>query len=200
MDVALVLDASLSMLEPAGDAGLPGLARSKLDAARGAALAFLDALHLDADRGDQAAVIGFNSSATLLSPLTADRPALDAALAAIAPAAQTCIVCGVDAAAAELASVRHRADHAAVLVLLTDGRSNPSRPRRRWREQPWPRPRVSASTLWAWAPTLVEAALREMASGPEAYRHAPSAAELAGIYRGIAVDIPCPAAAFWLGR
>ena len=47
---------------------------------------------------------------------------------------------------------------------------------------------------------LDEAALREMASGPEAYRHAPSAAELAGIYRGIAVDIPCPGAAFWGGR
>jgi Mg-chelatase subunit ChlD len=199
VDVALVLDASLSMLESAGDGAAPG-PRSKLDAARGAALAFLNALRLDADRGDQAAVIGFNSSATLLSPLTADRSALDAALAAIAPAPQTCIVCGVDAAAAELASARHRADHAAVLILLTDGRSNPQ-------------PAAEAVARAAMAKSagiriytvglgtdLDEAALREMASGPEAYRHAPSAAELAGIYRGIAVDIPCPGAAFWGGR
>ncbi|MBK8540283.1 MAG: VWA domain-containing protein [Ardenticatenia bacterium] len=202
VDVALVLDASLSMLEPAGDGSAPGPPgpRSKLDAARGAALTFLDALHLDADRGDQAAVIGFNSSAALLSPLTADRSALDAALAAIAPAPQTCIVCGVDTAAAELASARHRADHAAVLILLTDGRSNPQ-----------PAAEAVARAVVAKAAgiriytvglgaDLDEAALREMASGPEAYRHAPSAAELAGIYRGIAVDIPCPAAAFWRGR
>ncbi len=57
-----------------------------------------------------------------------------------------------------------------------------------------------AGLSWPLPDDLDEAALREMASGPEAYRHAPSAAELAGIYRGIAVDIPCPAAAFWGGR
>ena len=44
---------------------------------------------------------------------------------------------------------------------------------------------------------LDEAALMEMASGPDTYIHAPSAEELAAIYRQIAVDIPCPAGAFW---
>lgn len=36
-----------------------------------------------------------------LAPLTGDRAALDAALAGIQTAQQTCIVCAVDAAAAE---------------------------------------------------------------------------------------------------
>ncbi len=47
---------------------------------------------------------------------------------------------------------------------------------------------------------LDEAALRAMASAPSAYHHAPSGEALAAIYRAIAVDLPCPAAAFWGGR
>lgn len=198
MDVVLVLDASLSMLEPAGGDAPPAASRSKLDAARDAARALLDALRLD--RGDQAAVVGFNSAATLQSPLTADRAALNRALAVIAPAAGTCIVCAVEAAAAELATARRQAGHAPVLVLLTDGRSNP---------QPAAEAVAGAAAAKATGirvytvglgADLDEAALREMASGPDAYRHAPSAAELAAIYRAIAVDIPCPTDTFWAGR
>ena len=216
VDVVWVLDASLSMLEPAGGEAPPAAARSKLDAARDAARAFLDALRLapgsgpgqgpdpapgqgEAD-GDQAAIVAFNSAATLLSPLSADRAALDAALGAIAPGPQTCIVCGVDAAAQELASARHRAGSAAVLVLLTDGRSNPQPPAQAVaRAQAAKAAGVRIYTIGLGA-DLDEAALREMASEDDGYRHAPSAAELAGIYRGIAVDIPCPAGAFWAGR
>jgi hypothetical protein len=40
-------------------------------------------------------------------------------------------------------------------------------------------------------------ALRGMASKPEYFYLAPDAAALAGIYRSIAVAIPCPAGAFW---
>src|SRR3990172_118348 len=101
LDVALVIDASTSMLKPTS-AG-----RSKLDAARDAAGIFLGQLHLDA--GDQAAIVAFNSDAVLLHPLTADRTTLDAALARIQPAVQTCLVCGVYAGANELASPRGRA-------------------------------------------------------------------------------------------
>jgi hypothetical protein len=221
--------------------------RTKLDAARDAARAFLDALRLVGARADHAAVVAFNSVAALLeqsllwcsaehivppghpdgrawgcfapgrpamrysagryssmnnrlSPLTVDRVALDRALGAIAPAAQTCIVCGVDAAAAELASARHQADHAPVLILLTDGRSNP---------QPAAAAVARAGAAKAagirvytvgLGADLDEAALREMASGAGAYHHAPTAEELAGIYRTIAVDIPCPPAAFWSQR
>ena len=194
VDAVLVLDASLSMLEVTA----PGSSRTKLDAAREAAQAFLSALRLG--QGDQAAVVVFNAQATLLSGLTADRAALDAALGSMAAAPQTCIVCGVDSGASELASARHDPDNAPVLILLTDGRSNP---------QP-----VSAAVTRASAAKaggiriftiglgsdLDASALRDIASEPAAYWHAPSAAELAGIYRAIAVDIPCPGAAFWAGR
>jgi hypothetical protein len=36
-----------------------------------------------------------------------------------------------------------------------------------------------------------------MASRPEWYHEAPDAEALAGIYRTIAVTIPCPTEAFW---
>jgi hypothetical protein len=194
VDAVLVLDASLSMLELAA----PGDPRTKLDAAREAARAFLDALRLD--QGDQAAIAAFNAQARLLAPLGGDRAALEAALDAIQPAAQTCLVCGVDVGAAELAGPRHRPAHAAVLVLLTDGRSNPQPPSaavERARAAKAAGIRIYAVGLGA---DLDEAALREIASDPAAYHHAPTAAELVAIYRAIAVDIPCPATAFWGGR
>ena len=43
-------------------------------------------------------------------------------------------------------------------------------------------------------------ALERMASKPEHFYHTPSAEVLAGIYREIAVEIPCPAEGFWGGR
>ncbi|MFI0609643.1 MAG: VWA domain-containing protein [Anaerolineae bacterium] len=194
VDVALVVDASLSMLEAAGG-GSPG---TKLDAARSAASAFLDSLA--PGRGDQAAIIAFNAQATVLAPLTDDRAVLDAAVVAIAPAAQTCIVCGVDAAAIELASARHKPDHAAVIVLLTDGRSNPQPASAAVdRAAVAKRAGIAIFTVGL-GDDLDEAALVAMASRPQDYRHAPSGAELAAIYRSIAAEIPCARELFWAGR
>ena len=194
MDVVLVLDGSLSMLEPAD----LGSAQTKLDAAREAARSFLDALRLD--QGDQAAIVAFNAQPALLTGLTADRSALDSALASITSAPQTCIVCGMDTGASELASTRRRPANAPVLILLTDGRSNPqpvTEAVARAAEAKAAGIRIYTIGLGA---DLDEAALREMASGPSLYFQAPTAQELAGIYREIAVDIPCPAGAFWGGR
>jgi Mg-chelatase subunit ChlD len=194
VDAVLVLDASQSMLEAAA----PGSPQTKLDASREAARAFLDVLHLD--QGDQASLVAFNAQATLLTGLTTDRSALDAALASIVPAPQTCLVCGVDAGAIELTSPRHKPGNAPVLILLTDGRSNPrpvSEAVVRAAEAKSVGVRVYTIGLGS---ELDEAALRAMASGAGAYFHAPSGQELAGIYREIAVDIPCPAGAFWGGR
>ena len=191
VDVVLVLDASLSMLEPAA----PGGGQVKLEAARDAALSFLDALHLD--KGDQAAVVAFNEKAVLLTGLTANRTALNSALASITSAAQTCIVCGMDAGAIELTALRRKAANAPVLILLTDGRSQPqpvSDAVERAAKAKGSGIRIYTIGLGA---DLDEAALMEMASGPDTYFHAPSAEELAAIYRQIAVDIPCPAGAFW---
>jgi Mg-chelatase subunit ChlD len=192
VDIVLAIDASSSMTERTAAGG------TKLDAAIAAARAFLGALRFD--RGDQAAIVAFNAEATLLAPLTDDRAALDAALAGIQTAQQTCLVCAVDASAAELASPRHVAAHLPTLILLTDGRSNP---------QP-----VSAAVARAGAAKAagvviytiglgaeVEAeALAAIASRPEGYYPAPDAGALSGIYAQIAVALPCPAGVFWGGR
>ena len=81
VDVVLVLDASTSMLQPTERGG------SKLEAARAAAAAFLGQLRLD--DGDQASIVTFNSDAQMAQHLTADRGALDTALAGIEAAPQT---------------------------------------------------------------------------------------------------------------
>jgi hypothetical protein len=188
-DAVLVIDASSSMLEPAATG------RTKLAVATDAARVFLDQLHF-AD-GDQAAVVSFNADATLLAPLTTDHATLDAALAGITTAQFTRIDRGIAVAAGELASGRHRTANTPVMIVLTDGRANP----------------VPVSVAEAEARAAKDAgvviftiglgndldteALEGMASKPEYFYVAPDAEALAGMYRSIAVAIPCPAAGFW---
>jgi hypothetical protein len=151
----------------------------------------------DVDVGDQAAIVSFNADATLRAELTADRASLDAALASITPASQTCLVCGVDAGADELASSRRRADNTPLLIVLTDGLSNP-------------RPASEAVERAAEAKaagvvihtiglgdTLDFEALEAMATEPDDFHRAPDGEDLAAIYAQIAVEIPCPPSRLW---
>jgi len=190
VDVVLAIDTSTSMVQGRTSSG-----GTKLDAAVEAASEFVALLRLDA--GDQAAIVAFNDSATVLARLTSDRAALDAALGAISTAEHTCLVCAVDVAATELASERHDPSNTPVLILLTDGKSNP-------------RPASEAVARSATAKQagivvftiglgseLDDAALAAIASQPSYYYRAPTADDLEGIYRQIAVTIPCPAEAFW---
>ncbi len=192
VDVVLAIDASSSMDEPAPAGG------TKLAAALAAARGFLGELRFD--RGDQAAIIAFNAEARLVMPLSSDRAALDAALTGIQTAQQTCIVCAVDAGWAELSSGRHVPDHAAVLVLLTDGRSNP-RPASEAvaRAAAAKAAGVVVFTIGLGADVEAEA-LAATASRPGWYYPAPDAGALVEIYRAIAVALPCPAGVFWGGR
>lgn len=192
VDVVVILDASTSMNEPAG-AG-----RTKIEAARSAAAAFLGELGL-AD-GDQAAILAFNAQAQLLQGLTADRVALDAALGAITLAQQTCIVCAIEAADRELHSERRIEANLPVMVLLTDGRSNPQPV-----EEAVQRAAVAKAggvlvfTIGLGA-ELDEEALLKIASRPEFAHRATDTETLEAIYRAVARDIPCPPSAFWGGR
>jgi len=201
-DIALVIDASTSMLE-AAEGG-----RTKLAVALDAVRAFLDGLDLELvappdgtpPAGDRASIVAFNRDAALLAPLTADRTALAAALEQVAVAPQTCVVCGMEAAVASLAGARRGAAVSRVIVLLTDGRSNP-------------RPVAEAEavaeaakadgivvfTIGLGADIDAEALLR-MASRPAFAYRAPSADDLAAIYRAVAGAIPCPASSWWGGR
>ncbi len=197
VDVVLVIDASQSMLEPTAGG------RPKLDVALAAVRDFVGELVLasasgDPATGDRAAIVAFNSGATRLVGLTADRGALDRALASVVVSPQTCIVCGLEAAVAALAEARG-GGVTPVIVLLTDGRSNP-------------RPVADAEAVAAAARadgvvvfTIglgmdVEAdALRRMASRPEFAYRAPTAEDLAAIYRAVAGAIPCDARQWWGG-
>jgi Mg-chelatase subunit ChlD len=189
VDVALVIDASTSMLEPTA-AG-----PTKLETARAAVRTFLDDLRLDV--GDQAAIIAFNADATVLHTLTTSRTALDQALDRIQTAKQTRIHRGIEEATKELTSARHRSGNGPAMIVLTDGRANPESPE----------VAVAQATLAKAAGITVFTigignevdfgALERMATRPSYFYRAPKAEDLAGIYREIARVIPCPPEQFW---
>lgn len=184
-DVVLVMDSSGSMAEPAA----AGEARSKLDAAREAAAAFLDALALPTDR---AAVVGFEGAARLLAPLSGDRTALDAALAGLEPHPGTRIDLGLTAAGAALDSGA-RPEAQQVVVLLTDGLQN---------QEAAPDAAVvaAAADLRAGGALVFAIALGDqvdlallgqITADPNRVHRSPTAAELAGIYQRLAAELDC---------
>ena len=192
VDVALVIDASTSMLDPTRTGG------TKLAAAVSAAGGFLDELRFE--EGDQAAIIAFNADAHVLQGLTSDRRLLDEALGRIETASTTRLDLAVAAGRAVLTGPEHRSDNATALVLLTDGRANPIGP-----EVAVARAgEAKAAGITVFTIGLGEdldvAALGAIASEPGYFYHAPDAADLAAIYRAIAVELPCPGREFWAGR
>ncbi|MBK6767741.1 MAG: VWA domain-containing protein [Ardenticatenales bacterium] len=190
LDIALVLDASTSMLEPTA-AG-----RTKLEAATEAARILLDQLRLD--KGDQAALIAFNADVTTLQTLTSVRADLDGALMRIAVAQQTRIDLGVQAAADEFGSARHRPSHTPVMVVLTDGRANPVPADVAVANAAAAKAAgITVYTVGVGADLDLEA-LRAMASSPAHVFLAPDAEQLADVYRAIAVALPC-AGRYWPG-
>lgn len=206
-DVALVIDASTSMREPAPSG------RAKLDIALDGVRGFLDRLDLVASAGgatatppadasdrDRAAVVAFNDAAALLQPLTSDRANLDAALGRITVAAHTCIVCGLEVAVDALAGARRDAAHTRVIVLLTDGRSNPRPIADAEAVATAARGRGIVVFTIALGDDVDAEALAGMASQPSFAFRAPTADDLAAIYGAVAGAIPCPAGAYWGGR
>lgn len=184
-DVMLVIDTSNSM------AGV-GLA-----SARAAAAQFLRLLSLPAD---QAGVVAFNTQATLVSRLTGNRAALDAALANLSQTQPgTRIDRGLDRARLELLSPRARPASQPVIVLLTDGEQveSPESAARAALAARQARIRLYAIGLGA---QVDRAALQRLTGEPAQVFIAPSPAELAAIYAQVAGEIPCPRAAFWGGR
>ncbi len=189
IDAVLVIDASTSMLERAADG------RTKLAAAQAAVGPFLDSLRLA--QGDRAAIVSFHQSAAVVAPLTGDRDRLNRALVAIRTERQTCLVCGVDAALQVVTGDPGRPGRQAVIVLLTDGRSNPR-----------PASEAVASAAAAKAAgvavytiglglDLDVEALAAIASSPRAFFRTVDAGALEAIYRDIARELPCPAGSFW---
>ena len=190
VDVALVLDASTSMLEEVEGGG------TKLEAATAAVRVFLGELALGGG-GDQAAIVTFSAEAAVVQELTADREALERALGRIETAGKTRIHLGIEAATGELASGRHAAGSGRAMVVLTDGRANPDSPELAVAEAGEAKAaQVTVFTIGL-GNELDNDALGRMASKREYYYRAPTAGDLEGIYREVAVTIPCPAESFW---
>jgi len=180
LDVVLALDTSLSMAEPAAAGG------TKLDAARAAALAFVDLLHLARDR---VAVVGFNAGATRAVGLTGDKSAVARALSGLATAAGTRIDRGLAEARVEIGA-RGRADAVGVVVLLTDGlQAGPADPvRAEAAALKSAGARVYAIGLGG---EIDRDLLRSVATTPDGYFESPAAEDLARIYGDVSARVAC---------
>ncbi len=187
-DVVLVIDASTSMLEQTREK------RTKLAAAVEAVKLFLDELALPLD---QASVVEFNGRAELLQPLTGDRRALIASLNRLEVRRQTRIDLGVAVAREELASSRRHPDNQAVMIVLTDGKANPVGPGAAVREADAAKAEEVTIFTIGLGEDLDLDALESIADRPSYFYRAPDAEDLAEIYSGIAIEIPCPAEDFW---
>ncbi len=188
MDVALVIDASTSMLENTQEG------RSKLAVAVEAVRLFLDGLD---PLFDQAAVIEFNGSVRLLQDLTGSRADLNAALSRIEVQRQTRIDLGVEVAHQELGSERRRVGNAAVMIVLTDGKANPVGPDVAVAKADLAKEDDITILTIGLGEDLDLDALLQMASKPEYFYRAPDGEDLKAIYEAIAVEIPCPVDNYW---
>ncbi len=186
LDIVLVLDSSTSMQQSTGGS------LTKLEAARLAAREFIGRLTLSRER-DLVALVAFNREARILSPLSADRTALEAALAAMDSREGTRIDLGL-ATAAEALAAGDRAQAKGVVILLTDGlQNNPAKPGNEDVLTAATDLRARGALIYSigLGQDIDAALLRTVAGAPERYFASPTAEELAEIYRQISEQLPC---------
>jgi Mg-chelatase subunit ChlD len=213
-DVALVLDVSTSMRRTTSSG------QTKYDAVLQAAMAFVDLMHLAADRGgahDQVAIVGFNDTAWLEQGLTADRNAIEAALRALRSkmVEGTRLDLALERGAEALSSPARVSANTSVLILLTDGIPNrvPLGPSGTQEETVLARAAdakkqgVRIYTIGVgrrYGTDLVDlinpALLSAVATDPTMYYETPNTDALAAIYAAIAHTIACPPDHFWARR
>jgi Mg-chelatase subunit ChlD len=186
-DVVLVLDTSASMLEPSGTS-------TKLAAAQAAARDFVRLLNLG---DDQAAVVSFNSAASVAEPLTIDRDRLEGTIAGLSTAAGTRIDLALAAARAELASGRPRSGNNRVVILLTDGRQDGGDASLVLGESSALKRAGALVYAIGLGTDVDEDLLRAVASAPGMFLTSPTGNALAAIYASIAYELPCPGGAPW---
>lgn len=187
--MALVLDASTSMEGPSRSG------RPKIAAATEAVLAALDRTEGE----NQVTVVVFNRQARVLVPLGADPESARAAIAGLRTEPGSHLEAGVALAAAELG--RTRAGAARWMVVLTDGRPDPSTPADCLAAAESARAlgiRIDTIGLGA---DLEPGLLRAMAGADERYHEAPDAEDLAALFAALAWrPEPCPGTVLWPGQ
>ncbi len=191
-DVALILDASTSMLDPTGTG------ESKLAAAQAASRVFLSLLDMPADR---AGLVAYNDQAYLLQSLTGDRAAVLAALDRVRVDVHTRTDLALTLAKDDLlAHGSERPANRPVIVLLTDGLSNPVGPDQVLRAADAVKAQGSVVFTIGIGTDVNADLLRGVASSPAHYYASPSGDNLESLYRRIAPRLPCPGAVFWPGN
>lgn len=187
-DVAIVMDTSGSMREPARP---EDPSRSRLAAAVDAAKRSVEILL--ALEGNRAAIVSFNEAAALVQPLTRDRGVLIAALDGLGTFQGTRIDLGLDVATTELTGPNGVPANNRVIVLLTDGRAtgveNAAVIAAADRAKA---AGVHVFTIGLGADADIDVdLLQTLASRPDYFFKAPDAAQLAQIYERIAFTIKC---------
>jgi len=180
-DVALVIDTSSSMNEAIRPGG-----ETKLAAAVQAARVFLGQLKLPQDR---VAIVAFNSEARIVQPLTGDALALVRAVDRLPSGTGTRIDHGLNAGVDALAG--RDPGHAPALVLLTDGNQSSGGPEVALAAAA--RARGAGIRLFTvgLGGDVNRDLLTTIAGDARRAYFAPSEADLAGIYKTIAGEIPC---------
>jgi Mg-chelatase subunit ChlD len=180
-DAVLVIDNSSSM------------EGQKIESARKAAMAFLGAMNLERD---QVAVVSFSAEARILSRLSADRDAIEAAIGGIEADFGTQIGEGLAAAQEVLAGPERKPENTPMVILLTDGIQvgDPERPQMLAAELRDAKVELYVVGLGSDVETDY---LMEMAGGSARLRLSPGPDDLVAIYEEIAKLIPCSPAAFW---
>jgi Mg-chelatase subunit ChlD len=187
-NVVLAIDASTSMDQMAGEA-------TKLEAAKHAASTFVGMLQLDED---YAGVVAFNSEAALLTRLTQDESRLHAAIDGTESQQGTRIDLALDMSLQVLRDgPQVGVGNNEVVVLLTDGRT----------DEGTADPAIGTADELKRSGIVIYSIglgadvdpqfLTTIASSPDTYLKAPTAADLEEIYREIAGMLPCPGGAFW---
>jgi Mg-chelatase subunit ChlD len=189
-DVVLVIDASSSMLEQSGES-------TKLEAAKAAALHFVDQLDL---QGDQAAVVSFSSEAKLGIELNSDREALRSAIEAIQTGIGTRIDLALAASRVEMQSDRVIAENNQVVILLTDGRPTEGTAGAALSEASQLKSAGAVIYAIGLGADVDSDLLRLIASSDSTYIEAPTADDLERIYEEVAGELPCPGGAIWGGN
>lgn len=183
-DVVLVIDASQSM------------SGAKIAAAKDAAVSFVRTMGLP---DDHVGVVTFNQTATLVSPLSGDAAAVEAAIGGIATAPGTRIDAGLVVAEGMLGDPSRTLDRTPVVIVLTDGIQvdHAELP-----GQAAARLRASGVLVFAigLGTDVDRATLQELAAEPSRVFISPTTDELRNIYLTIARLIPCPPSAYWGNR
>jgi Mg-chelatase subunit ChlD len=144
---------------------------------------------------DQVGVVAFNSRADLVSELSPSAERIGEAIDGLVSSPGTYIDLGLAAALDELRSPRRDPANGPVIVLLTDGiATDPPAGRSVAAEA-----RAGGITIYTigLGQDVDTPYLEHLAGSPARYYFAPTAGELADIYRAIARAIPCPPEAFW---